>query len=198
MIHRLFYVFAWCLMTSGCAGVTPIASPVSVVLPASVPSQIPTALVPSLPATATRNPPTVAPTPTGTPDSLTKPTAAPATLTSQGENCGEVRMLGSNPPSDATALQAENCFWQAYQQCQIATLGVVIAGVDTGNRILFVVQKNSNSCGIVHSSEKYMVPRGVINTITAPCSGLIRQNGELLFQACGSSGDIALPAPQTK
>src|SRR5579871_1030342 len=58
--------------------------------------------------------------------------------------CGTVQVRGNGQVVDTTkAQQAENCFWQAYQQCQAATIIVTMMGVDSGiNRTFTVIPKD--------------------------------------------------------
>jgi hypothetical protein len=109
--------------------------------------------------------------------------------------CGEVRTLGPNPPREAAALQAEDCFFQAFQQCQAATLTVTMAGVDAGTINNFAVEKQGDNCRITGSVVRYVVPRPTPVPEQFICQGLTRKNGGLLFTACGAQGDIVVPAP---
>jgi hypothetical protein len=66
-----------------------------------------------------------------------------------GPDCGQVSVLG--PPGSAAggrgSQAAEDCFYQAYQQCTPATLEVSISGVDAGIRHTFSLQSSGGSCG---------------------------------------------------
>jgi hypothetical protein len=109
--------------------------------------------------------------------------------------CGEVRTLGPNPPREAAALQAEDCFFKAFQQCQAATLTVTMAGVDAGTINNFALEKQGDNCRITGSVVRYVVPRPTPVPEQFICQGLTRKNGGLLFTACGAQGDIVVPAP---
>lgn len=113
----------------------------------------------------------------------------------QAAACGEVRMLGPNPPRDQSAQVAEDCFFQAFQACSPATLTVTMMGVDAGTVNNFAIEKNGGQCRVVDSVVRYVVPRPTPAPVQATCQGLARQNGGLLFKACGEEGDILVPAP---
>src|SRR5690349_17879127 len=54
------------------------------------------------------------------------------TTSTQVQKCGSVRTNPRGTPvNGATARQAENCFWQAFQKCQPASLSFTNTGVDT-------------------------------------------------------------------
>jgi hypothetical protein len=114
---------------------------------------------------------------------------------SSAQACGEVRTLGPNAPRDAAALQAEDCFFQAFQQCQLATLTVTMSGVDAGTINRFAIEKQGDNCRISGSLVRYVVPRPTPMPEQFICQGLTRKNGGLLFSACGAQGDIVVPAP---
>lgn len=113
----------------------------------------------------------------------------------QASACGEVRMLGPNPPRDQSAQVAEDCFFQAFQACSPATLTVTMMGVDAGTINNFAIEKNGAQCRVVDNVVRYVVPRPTPAPVQATCQGLARQNGGLLFKACGEEGDILVPAP---
>lgn len=117
------------------------------------------------------------------------------TTAGQAAACGEVRMLGPNPPRDQSAQVAEDCFFQAFQACSPATLSVTMMGVDAGTIHNFAIEKNGAQCRVVDSVVRYVVPRPTPAPVQATCQGLARQNGGLLFKACGDEGDILVPAP---
>jgi hypothetical protein len=109
--------------------------------------------------------------------------------------CGDIRMLGPNPPRDKSARLAEDCFFHAFQQCRAATLTVTISGVDAGTIHQFTLEKTGNQCRIVDSVVRYVLPRPTQVPQAATCADLIRQNNGLLFKGCGDQGDILVPAP---
>lgn len=111
-------------------------------------------------------------------------------------NCGQIRMLGSNPPIDRAALDAENCFFQAYQDCRVAELTVTMAGVDAGTMHRFSIAKSGSQCRLTDTVSRYVVPRPTPAPEVLTCRGLIRRDGGLVVQGCGTVGDVVVPAPQ--
>src|SRR5579885_16301 len=72
---------------------------------------------------------------TGTPEPPIRPTPSPTRGTGAAPAaCGVVNGYGSLKvvPKDQGAAQAENCFWQAFQRCQAATLVFLTSGVGKG------------------------------------------------------------------
>ncbi len=182
----------------GTAVPSPSASSPTPLAPTAEPTVVPSAapsLVPSATAAATS---TMAPTAgTGaTPAGMPSPTSL-ASPVSGAQNCGQVSMLGPNPPRDSTALTSEQCFWQAFQQCQIATLTVTMRGVDAGTTHLFTIQKSNGACRVTDAVQSYVIPLRTPSVQTFACADLVQQNGGLLVKGCGQAGDISVPAPGT-
>lgn len=100
------------------------------------------------------------------------------------------------PPADATAAQAETCFYQAYQRCSPATLVVDDMGIDAGTDRTFTTQpRNQGGCAVSDVATTYVVPRGKNAPATYTCSGLTQQSDGLHFSACGADGNLFVPAP---
>jgi hypothetical protein len=125
---------------------------------------------------------------------LVKGAAAGAASTRAG--CGEIRMLASNPPLDRAALEAEDCFYQAFQDCRAAELMVTMSGVDAGTTHRFSIAKSGSQCRITDTMSRYVAPRPTPAPEVLTCRGLIRRDGGLVVQGCGSQGDIVVPAPK--
>jgi hypothetical protein len=104
-------------------------------------------------------------------------------------------MLGPNPPQDTSALEVEQCFWQSYQECSIATITVTMRGIDSGSIHTFTLQKNDNNCRVVDTLQTYAVIAPRPNTDVLDCMGLEQRDGGLLFLSCGNQGDIFIPPP---
>lgn len=113
----------------------------------------------------------------------------------QQASCGEIHMLGPNPPRDPGAQLTEDCFFQAALTCRAATLTVTMSGVDAGTIHNFAIESGGGPCKIVDNVVKYVVPRPTPPPVPSTCLGLARQNGGLLFKACGEEGDILVPPP---
>lgn len=119
------------------------------------------------------------------------PTSAPASP-QQVQNCGTVNTALNGQPVDRNqARLAGNCFWQAFQHCQAATLLLKEHSLDTGADHTFTIK--SNKCSVVDTVKHYIVPNNLITTTTYSCSGLAMQADGLHFIACGQLGSIRLP-----
>ena len=113
---------------------------------------------------------------------------------SKPQACGTVQIRGNGQVVDTTkAQQSENCFWQAYQHCQAATLIVTTIGVDSGITRTFTVIPNNGSCKVSDAEQSYVVPnhKGPLNIYT--CAS-VQQSDGLLFHSCGADGDVQVPA----
>jgi hypothetical protein len=123
-------------------------------------------------------------------------TLAPVGSTPAPQNCGAVQLRGTATLNGTDAGQAETCFYQAYQQCQRASLAVNEMGVDAGTDRTFTTQAGSRgACGIADAVYSYVIPTQHSSTTTYNCTGLSRKDGGLLFSACGADGDFYVPAP---
>ncbi len=184
-------------LTQAARGATPLATATDTGSPSPLPeitaresntaTSVPTeTLTPAINSTLTPTPATLLPKAA----TLTPTRSA----TSQGANCGQVVMLGPNPPRDPAAQVAENCFLKAFQECRAASLTVRLQGVDAGSVTTLIVQP---PCAVVAQVETYMIPNKR-ETKTFPCQGLIQnRDGGLLVQGCGAAGDITVPPPAT-
>ena len=118
------------------------------------------------------------------------PSSAPLV---RATNCG--RIIGHfSGASDQGAQNAEQCFYQAYKQCQSATLGFVLMGVDTSDTYAFTVRpKSSGGCALAAVDTYFFASGGGRTTVkTYTCSGVMQQADALLAQGCGSAGDITV------
>ncbi len=110
-------------------------------------------------------------------------------------DCGKIQTRGPNPPAEANARQAENCFWSAYQQAQNARLVVTITGVDTVETHTLALGHNNGRASITDTVERQIVPARPLPTQTYTCTSLTQKQTGLLFQSCGGEGDLFVPAP---
>lgn len=111
------------------------------------------------------------------------------------QNCGTVQLRGTTLVDGANAGQAETCFYQAFQQCQRASLAVNEMGVDAGTDRTFSTAAGSGpGCVISDAVTTYVVPTRHNTTTTYTCAGLSRKDGGLLFSSCGADGDVYVPA----
>ncbi len=116
------------------------------------------------------------------------------TFPRQAQNCGTVDTALNGQPVDRNqASLAGNCFWQAFQHCQAATLILKEHSLDTGADHTFTIKSNNGKCSIVDSVKHYIVPNNQTTTTTYSCSGLVMQADGIHFIACGNLGSIHLP-----
>lgn len=121
------------------------------------------------------------------------PTPTPTTST-QAQKCGSVRTNPHGIPlNGTTAKQAEDCFWQAYQKCQPASLGFTATGVDTVAVHTFTLQSNGQQCTISDAVQHAIVPAPLSAAKTYTCTGITQQADGLHFASCGNDGDIVVP-----
>ena len=116
------------------------------------------------------------------------------TVATQVQKCGNVQAnpLG-HPLNGTTAKQAEDCFWQAEQKCQPATLTYIAGGVDTITTHIFTIQSNGGQCSVSDAMTHAIVPSKPSVTKTYTCSSVNQQADGLHFSTCGSEGDIVVP-----
>ena len=116
------------------------------------------------------------------------PTAAP-----QAQTCGTIQTKPNGDLLNASsAQQATNCFWQAFQQCQVASLIYTATGVDTVTTHTFTIQKNGGHCSVVDMVKHQVIPSPPIAK-TDTCSSVTQKADGLHFAACGSDGNIVVP-----
>ncbi|GAC1518552.1 MAG: hypothetical protein NVS3B14_20900 [Ktedonobacteraceae bacterium] len=113
----------------------------------------------------------------------------------QTVNCGKVQSsLAKHSPTDkAAAQQAENCFYQAFQQCRPATLTYTTFGVDAGDIHSFSLKSVNGSCTISDGVQHYIAPNPPGATSTYTCATMTKQTDGLHIQSCGSTGTILIP-----
>lgn len=114
---------------------------------------------------------------------------------SKPQACGTVQIRGNGQVVDTTkAQQSEDCFWQAYQHCQAATIIVTTIGVDSGITRTFTVIPNAGNCKVSDAEQSYVVPNhtGPLNLYT--CASVQQVPGGLLFHSCGADGDVQVPS----
>jgi hypothetical protein len=114
----------------------------------------------------------------------------------QGQNCSEVHTLNAHfIESEASVRQAENCFWQAFQQCSAASLTFQQSGIDAGVIHTFTTVNNNGKCSISDVTQHYIAPNPTQAGQTYTCTGLARQADGLHFLKCGAEGNIVVPLP---
>ena len=123
------------------------------------------------------------------------PTSTPSL---QVQKCGIVHTLHSQiAPTDLNiAKQAENCFWQAFQQCQPATLTYAENGLDAGIVNTFTLKSAGGKCAISDGVQHYIAPHPPGNTTTYTCSDVKLQSDGLYVYSCGEVGTVIVPMPK--
>ena len=102
----------------------------------------------------------------------------------------------------ATAWKSEYAerareFWQAYQQCQPATMTFSVTSVDTGVVRIFTLEKKGSSCMITDEVQHYIAPNPPKTTATYDCASVTKTAAGLVFSSCGQdgvNGTIIVPA----
>jgi len=125
--------------------------------------------------------------------------ATPTSISSlQVQKCGTVHTLHSHIPSADQQLvkQAENCFWQAFQQCHPATLTYSQNELDTGTVHTFTLKSAAGKCAISDGVQHYIAPRPPGNTTTYVCSDVKLQTDGLYVFSCGAVGTVIVPMPK--
>lgn len=124
------------------------------------------------------------------------PTPSPTPIAAQ--QCGKVNIGPRGTPTDPpTAQAATNCLWQAYQQCQPATMTFNVASLDTGVVHIFTLQKKGSSCTITDEVQRYIAPNPPKTIATYTCAGVTKTTAGLVFSSCGQdgvNGTIVVPA----
>ena len=127
-----------------------------------------------------------------TPSQPKSPVTHPAV---QVQNCGIVQGLESLkvPVADTSAVQAENCFWHAFQQCHTATLVYIIGGIDIELIRTFMIHNDNGTCSISDTKQQHIVPNPPSAAETYVCAGLVQLPNGLHFSACGKDGSVFVP-----
>jgi hypothetical protein len=123
-----------------------------------------------------------------------QPTPTP-TRPAPAVNCGQIqsRANGIAPANKAAAQQAAQCFYQAYQKCQPATLVYSSIGVDAGVIHNLAVKNANGSCTVSDGWQHYVAPRPPSSAITYSCASMNMQTDGLHIAACGQAGSIVIP-----
>jgi hypothetical protein len=113
----------------------------------------------------------------------------------QVQNCGIVQGLETLkvPVADIGAVQVENCFWHAFQQCHIATLVYITGGINTELIRTFMIHNDNGTCLISDAKQQHIVPNPPSAAETYVCAGLVQLPNGLHFSACGKDGSVFVP-----
>ncbi len=94
------------------------------------------------------------------------------------------------------ARSIEQCFVQAYQQCQARALAVTWMGVDAGTASTFTIEKQGNNCQLLQSSQSYVLGHTNAQSEISSCQGLTQTTDSLILK-CGSGEDILIPRSES-
>ena len=130
-------------------------------------------------------------TTTGSGSASTATTTPPPT-----RNCGIVhtQRLQVVPADQSLAKGVEDCFWQAYQQCQPATMTYSQGNLDTVMLHTFSFKNQGSQCVITDTAQRSVLPRPLQAVGTYTCTGLTQQADGLHFTSCGSEGNVLVPS----
>jgi hypothetical protein len=119
-----------------------------------------------------------------------------STPTQQVQKCGAVHTLHLQivQADQNTAKQAEDCFWQAFQQCKPATLTYSQGELDTGMIHTFSLQNTNGKCSITDGVQHYIAPRPPSAAKLITCSDVTLQS-DGLHVSCNEIGTVFIPRP---
>jgi hypothetical protein len=123
----------------------------------------------------------------------TTPTSIPS---SQVQKCGTVNTLHSQIVSadQNTVKQTENCFWQAYQQCQPATISYTKNDLDAGTVNNFTLKNVGGKCAVSVGVQHYVAPHPPGQATIYTCNSVKLQSDGLYIYSCGDAGTIVIPS----
>ncbi len=112
------------------------------------------------------------------------------------QNCGAVHStsLRMVPTDQDLAKGVEDCFWQAYQQCHLATLIYSQTSVDTAVIHNFSLKSQNGECMITDTLQHVIAPQPPRPAGNYICAALVQQTDGLHFLACGTEGNVLVPA----
>jgi hypothetical protein len=116
-----------------------------------------------------------------------------ASLTTQ--QCGSVHAFRSRVTSmdQSMARGVEDCFWQAFQQCQPATMSYTQSDATSGTVHTFSLENQNGRCLVTDSARPFtthMSQPAVLST----CAGIQKRADGLRVLSCGKLGNILIPA----
>jgi hypothetical protein len=97
----------------------------------------------------------------------------------------------------SSAKTVEDCFAQAYKQCQPATLDFSLISLDSGIDRTFTIKSANGQCTITETTQHYVVPQKPGPAQVYTCSGVTQEADGLHFSSCGQDGDILVPVTST-
>lgn len=125
----------------------------------------------------------------------TKPAVFAATHTNL-QNCGTLYShFGPHPEPGSHTIstaQAIQCFVQAHQQCQAASLSYSSNGTDTGSTDTYYTANSLGGCALSGTNNFYGMVRSGTTDFT--CSSLQQKPDGLHLLSCGQFGDQLIPS----
>lgn len=123
-----------------------------------------------------------------------------ASPTPRGVNCGTIYVYAGNEPVyDAnvkrdTVRASADCFWNAYQHCQTATLIVHQEGIDTSITSMFIVDRQQESCILTDTMQETSANFGGSQSPYKiyTCSALLRNGYDFDFNNCGKLSNLSI------
>ncbi|MEO6891113.1 MAG: hypothetical protein ABI456_16750 [Ktedonobacteraceae bacterium] len=117
------------------------------------------------------------------------------TVIAKTQQCGKIHTLGPNGNAgpQQTLQTAEQCFLQAFQHCQPATLTYSQSGVDAGVIHTFKITNNNGTCAVTDTAQHFVAPRPPTTATTYTCTDVKQVGGETIVSACGQEGSVKLP-----
>lgn len=128
-------------------------------------------------------------------DSASIPNKAATLKQTAIQNCGNVLGYGNlvPVPRGGGSQHAENCFWQAFQQCQPATL---VFSTQSMTRLsvpiihTFTIHNSAGKCLLSDTKEQRSAPNGPVQIVTYTCAGLEQSPRVLNVLSCGQEGTV--------
>ena len=111
------------------------------------------------------------------------------------QKCGNVFGYGhlEPVPQDMGSEQAENCFWQAFQHCQPATLVFTTQSTDRLSMTIthtFTIRNNSAKCSLSDTKQQRTNPISPAQVTIYACTGLAQSPRALDVLSCGQEGTV--------
>lgn len=119
----------------------------------------------------------------------------PTASAGSAKDCGQVSVAGPGVQNSTQAQQAENCFYQAYQNCASATLEAHFMGVDAGADHKLETASGTSGCTVKDTVTHYVVPSNITPTPQVyTCTSLKQTSTTLVLSNCGDLGTVTIPA----
>ena len=145
----------------------------------------------------THGTPTVGSTPTAgstskahnTPPPSSSPTTCGTITISQGTTGG----MSPQSMQQSDPQQVSQCFWNAFQQCQPATLRFVVTGTTTETTRTFTIEQGTQSCSVSDTVQTGTSAEPDTATNVYSCANVVNSTTEMLISSCGADGNITIP-----